>query len=216
LTYDESMYPHRIRLRGPWEHAAAGQEPIRTTVPCRLTEEALAHGPVVLSRKFGYPGRLDPHENVWLILNGIDGSARLSLNGQDLGKTDAAAFAGEVTAYLRQHNRLEITLAGLALGECYLEIRAPAYLEEVDLSRSPSGKLHVAGSVAGSADRQLDLYILADGKQAFYRSIAVGESFAADMEDKAQKVRVELVDAATVWYVVELIPPNIMGYRQSK
>src|SRR3954447_2875132 len=52
------MYPHRIRLRGPWEcRTEPGAAPRRMTMPCRADE--LPAPTVYLQRRFGYPGRLD-------------------------------------------------------------------------------------------------------------------------------------------------------------
>src|SRR5262245_97069 len=68
---ERRMYPHRIRLRGPWECqplAPDGPPPRRVTLPCRWADGGLGdfRGPVRFRRRFGYPGRLDAHERVWL------------------------------------------------------------------------------------------------------------------------------------------------------
>src|SRR5690349_7428873 len=98
------MYPHRIRLNGPWEvepiarrvRAADGTAQVvegllpparRMTMPCRWDEGGLGDfaGRVRFRRRFGYPGRIDPYERVWLTFDGVAGSADVSLNGQALG-----------------------------------------------------------------------------------------------------------------------------------
>src|SRR5262245_45433612 len=85
------MYPHRIRLRGPWEHEplarAAGDDrplpppgPLR--LPARWADGPLADfaGRVRLRRPFGYPGRLDDHERVFLVIDGAAGCRAVTLN----------------------------------------------------------------------------------------------------------------------------------------
>src|SRR5438477_13088651 len=99
------MYPHRIRLRGPWEceplaravSDAQGRSemvvealppPRRMVLPCRWGEGGLADfaGRVRFRRRFGLPRQLDAHERVWLTFAGVDGVAWLSLNGDLLGQ----------------------------------------------------------------------------------------------------------------------------------
>jgi len=84
------MYPHRIRLRGPWECeplarfvvSADGRKETSTvdlpasrkmTMPCRWSEGGLKNfsGRVRFRRHFGYPGRIDENERVWLTFAGI-------------------------------------------------------------------------------------------------------------------------------------------------
>ena len=75
------MYPHRIRLRGPWRCEPARRPdgstenlpPAATlNVPHRWrTGELQAfRGVIRCVRKFGYPGRIDPFERVWLVVEG--------------------------------------------------------------------------------------------------------------------------------------------------
>src|SRR5215471_7129144 len=104
------MYPHRIRLRGPWEceplaravqHADGHVEmveqglppPCRMIMPCRWTEGGLADfaGRLRFRRRFGLPRQLDAHELVWLTFAGVDGAAFVTLNGLLLGKHQQAS-----------------------------------------------------------------------------------------------------------------------------
>src|SRR5712692_2946039 len=88
------MYPHRLRLRGPWDCvplalAAGPAAPSRRVLmPCRWGEVGLADlgGRVRCRRRFGYPGRIDSHERVWLTLDGADERVELWLNGTALGQ----------------------------------------------------------------------------------------------------------------------------------
>src|SRR5437899_1464659 len=118
------MYPHRIRLRGPWEceplaravKQAGGLEwvtqalppPCRMTVPCRWGEGGLGDfaGRVRFRRRFGSPRQLDPHELVWLTFAGADASAEVTLNDRFLGRQEQASepFEFDVTGLLRERN----------------------------------------------------------------------------------------------------------------
>jgi hypothetical protein len=158
---------------------------------------------VTLTRKFGYPGRIDSHERVWLTLAHVAGAATLTLNGHFLGDVRDDPFAVDVTALLRPHNQLDVQIRGSEVGEAALEIRAAAFLQGVRARRG-GGKLHVEGRVAGVCDRPLELYVLVDGRHALYRTIDAGESFAVELEPEGQTVRVDLIHVSTVWHVVEL------------
>src|SRR5437870_13868595 len=102
------MYPHRIRLRGPWEY-----EPLarlgpncndlppwgRMTLPCHWKEGGLAGfaGRVRFLRRFHWPGRIDSHERVWLTFAGVTKTAEVWLNGVFLGlHTGTAPFEIEI------------------------------------------------------------------------------------------------------------------------
>src|SRR5262249_18692589 len=146
------MYPHRIRLRGPWEcePAAAGRG------RCR--------------RRFGYPGRIDSYERVWLTFTGVKGSAEVWLNGQSLGRGENA-FAFEVTALLQPRNELllevEVAEGGSLWGEAALEVRCTAYLRDVRVWQE-QGRLHAEGQVVGTAERPLELYLICERSTVAY------------------------------------------------
>ncbi len=230
-------YPHRIRLRGPWEcepllQLARGADgraellpdavpaKLRMTMPCHWREGGLADfaGRVRFERHFGYPGQIDAHERVWLTFAGVEGAAEVWLNSRFLGRHDAGCgpFEHEVTSLLGVRNKLtveveELTGAGGLWGEVALEIRCTAFLRAVRAWLSRSGEsvtLHVTGEVVGTSSRPLDLYVLLDGSNLAYTTIQAapaGQPFAIRAEGpaSARSVRVELVDAATVWYTVE-------------
>lgn len=98
------MYPHRIRLRGPWTCEPLARTVLR--VDGRVEEEPGAlpvpvdyrppgdwgaalgpnfRGRVRFRRHFNRPSGLEPHEQVWLKTNGVDPAGIVSLNGQELG-----------------------------------------------------------------------------------------------------------------------------------
>jgi hypothetical protein len=128
------MYPHRIRLRGPWEYeAVSGQNPLpppgRMTMPCRWRDGGLPGfaGTIRFRRHFGYPGRIDAFERVWLTFAGVAGTAAIHLNGQLLGSGREEPFEFEITSLLQKRNLLEVEIEGGEdgglWGEVALEIR---------------------------------------------------------------------------------------------
>jgi hypothetical protein len=228
-------YPHRIRLRGPWDceplrRASAkdtAQAPLpaprRMTMPCRWREGGLADfaGRVRFTRRFGYPGRIDAGERVWLTFAGVEGSAEVWLNDCPLGRHEGVdgPFEHDVTRLLDTRNRLvveveEPTGYGGLWGEVALEIRRTAFLRGVRAWAEAAGTLHVAGEVVGTSERPLDLYALLDGANVAYTTVganSAGKPFQVTAELPGERhwagdghtLRVELVDAATVWYAVE-------------
>lgn len=125
------MYPHRIRLRGPWTcqplfrfvpgpaadwHRSRENlpPPFRMRMPGRWSDGGLHdfRGAVNCLRPFGYPGRIDKSERVWLTFLGLDGNAAVVLNDQLVGNIDGGPGPTEfeVTALLRQRNVLAVEL----------------------------------------------------------------------------------------------------------
>jgi hypothetical protein len=211
------MYPHRIRLRGPWECEPTGQPPGRLVMPCTLDEAGLAgvSGMVRFRRRFGYPGRIDAHERVWLVLEGMPGPARLLVNDIDPGAVESpGTHEFDVTALLQPRNELVIDLdvaAGL-WHEATLEVRCLAYLRGVRAAVA-SGVLRVTGEVVGPPVGPLELYLVADRSPEGYRTITPapdGQRFeltAAAVTAAGAAVRVakiELVKGASVWYTMEV------------
>lgn len=214
-----TTYPHRIRLRGPWEcepqeALGGGALPARrrVTMPGAWGDLGLPGfaGRVQLVRKFGYPGRVDDYERVWLVGEGLEGVAAIRLNDAVLATAQRGPFAFDVTALLKPHNRLEATITadsdrGGLWGEVALEIRCSAYLRDVQARPLPDGGLEVVGSVAGTSDRSLELYGLADGAHAHYQLIDArpeGTPFrfvVAPRPRAVERVRVDLVHISRIW-----------------
>src|SRR6266852_322903 len=100
-----ASYPHRIRLRGPWDcEPLHGPAPRRVVMPCCWSDADLAdfHGLARFTRKFGYPGRVDDSEHVWLTCAGVTGCTEVRLNGQLLTSDPCTTFAFDVTPILRE------------------------------------------------------------------------------------------------------------------
>ena len=129
------MYPHRIRLRGPWK-VELRKGPQNECVTAHWSDEGLPiwAGLLRFRRHFGYPGRIDDYERVWVTFAGIEGSAVVQLNGSSLGKLDKNPQNAEfdVTGHLQGRNELVIDVeaeddAGGLWGEVALEVRCTAY-----------------------------------------------------------------------------------------
>lgn len=124
-------YPHRIRLRGPWDcQAAAGTW--RVVMPCvwRDTPLAGASGRVIGSRTFGWPSRLADDERVWLTFQDVRGSFTVFLNHDFVCRRTeprAGSFATEITPFLMARNTLVVQFESVGeddtLGEVALEVR---------------------------------------------------------------------------------------------
>jgi hypothetical protein len=185
-------------------------------MPGRLSDVGLHdfRGRVGFRRAFGYPGRIDEHERVWLTFTGVEGQATAALNGQALGSfTGAGEF--DVTRLLQARNGLVVEVectgpsAGL-WGEVALEVRATAFLRQVRFG-CVGPELHASGLVVGTAERPLELYLLIQNHCQTYQQVTAADSgqlftITAPLPEVAEKtllpVRVELVHGATVWYVV--------------
>ena len=210
------MYPHRIRLRGPWECEPidGSLPPRRVTMPSGWIAAGLAgfRGSARFTRRFGYPGQIDDGEHVWLLGENARGCRSVSLNGRLLSDSPDDAFAFDVTPILSQRNLLEMIVQGDSddaglWGDIVLEIRRDAYLFDVAARCSDNGVI-VSGNVVGAAPQPLELYTLIDNRHADYRTImpsAAGEPFQIELMEAGQTVRVELICVSSIWYAVEVL-----------
>ena len=105
-------------------------------MPCRWSEGGLKDfaGRVRFRRHFGYPGRIDENERVWLTFSGIEGAAEIWLNGEFLGRRKAAphSIEFEITRLLRKRNDLRIEIEGPEAGGLYGEVALEIRLAEND------------------------------------------------------------------------------------
>ena len=204
------MYPHRIRLRGPWEVTASEFGPLgRAHLPAGWSNLNLGEGSgrATVRRRFGYPGRINANERVFLIGEGLKAAVPLRLNGHAIGVGGPDRFAFDVTGSLEPRNVLEIDVEagpGRAIlwEDIALEIRATAWLEDVAIQAGG-----VQGRVVGSCEGPLELYLLTDGQSCGYLVVTAGRPFHVPLEGRPQALRVELIHVSTVWYVVELAVP---------
>ena len=120
---------HVIRLRGPWDYEPLARvwigadglrresreqlpPPGRVHLPADwgLTLGADFRGRVRYTRNFGLPTNLEPHEEVWLVIDGVDFFGTLMLNGTSLGSIIGygAPVDFAVSSLLKPRNRLEL------------------------------------------------------------------------------------------------------------
>ncbi len=215
------MYPHPIRLRGPWQC-----EGIAPPLPARsLTMPAGWDTPgyVRFSRRFGYPGQIDSDERVWLTLADLTGPCTVSLNGTLLAETASASAWLEIdgTSLLQPRNELRLEMACPGRGEqpwteVALEVRCLAFLRGIQVEAfRVLGRLEVEvrGEVVGAADQPLDLYVIVGRCHAGQQRVqpqAEGQPFCLRCRDlppqcaadRPVPVQIDLVNRATVWYTL--------------
>ena len=147
---------HVIRLRGPWQYEplvrwaldaegnrhAAGELP----PPGRMVmpgDWGAALGPdfrgrVRFARAFGRPTRLEPGEQVWLVVGGVDLSGTAELNGRPLGPV----------AGVREPTRFEVTDRLAERNELVIEVELPP-LAHADEQRLRPERATLPGGVIG-------------------------------------------------------------------
>lgn len=224
------MYPHRIRLRGPWEcelaDSAGGRASAKfsVTFPARLSDEKVGAGPgrLRLRRRFGWLAPLGEHERVWLTFAGLDGHSEVMLNDTLLGEHEGPEpFEFEVSRLLRHRNELVVEVKTLPAGarrrtEVSLEVRCTAFLRQVEAQiaeRESGPRLRVVGEIVGTSDRPLELYVLWAGSTISYTTIEpapAGKPFEVVVDgfptgylsgsSELNQLRVELINGASVWY----------------
>jgi hypothetical protein len=214
-------YPHVIRLRGPWECVqVVAQTPLAdgklTESSVILPENVRIKPPadwadtlganfrvrVGYSRRFNRPTNLEPHERVWLVVEGVDARGRVALDGYALGTIDGYALPAEwdITEFLQPSSVIHIdvelpptgvghplptrpgreSLAGGLIGEVRLEIRQQYYVAELSTYWTSGAvpQLHVAGRVAGpSSHENLKLVVTACNRELAYQSVDSGAPF---------------------------------------
>ena len=206
-------YPHVIRLRGPWEfevlerEAASCAESLaklagKATLPCDWSD-ALGddfRGQVRYRRRFNRPSGLDPHERVWLVVEGVDAFGSATLNGRALGDIRGYALPAsfDVTDLLGAGNELNLDVKlpqvlpsgvlrpgvaerpGGPIGEVRLEIRSIAFIERLAVWTSREAgatKLHVSGRASGKANGPLAVVVSGAERELFYGDVECGAPF---------------------------------------
>jgi hypothetical protein len=195
-------------------------------MPCAPGDLAEMTGHFRFKRRFGYPGRIDAHERVWLIFSGVKGLAEIALNGSPLGRPcsgraeERTDVEMDVSHLLQARNEVTaeidlVTGAGL-WDEVALEVRCTAYLRGVRVLVS-SGRIHALGEVVGIAEGPLELYLIAGRTPAGYEQVPSGEGIhrfdlVADLTNRednpVETVKIDLVQGASVWYTVEVAVPD--------
>ena len=183
-------------------------------MPCRWGDCGLSDfaGTVRFTRRFGYPGRIDEYERVWLKFAAVAGRAAVCLNGTQLGPCEGPCEF-EVTPLLRERNLLQVEIEGSGgdaglCGEVALEVRRTAFLR--NLRVTATDRLHVSGEVGGRAEGPLELYVVRDRRNVAYAAVEAGKAFdvTVGLEDSTHPtgervVRVDLVQGAAIWWTEE-------------
>lgn len=120
-------YPHVMRLAGPWEFEVlrvdAGEASVGQSGRIQIPGDWGAwlgrdfRGAVRYRRHFHRPTNLDPHEQVWLAIEGVDAWGSVSLNGCPLGEVRGYALTAE----------FEITDALLLRNELTIDVECPPH-----------------------------------------------------------------------------------------
>jgi len=181
-------HPHEINLRGPWQYqvletaqSAPAASAGRISLPASwaATLGADFRGRVRYTRSFAAPTNIAAQERVWLLLDGVDHTGVISLNGAELARLEGylAHTSLDVTERLRPRNELAVEIAlpddpegklprlgrhgraGGLLGEVRLEVRQHLFLEPltfaVHLQENPTGE--DAGGAADDPTQVLDI-----------------------------------------------------------
>ena len=151
------MDTHIIRLGGPWEYEPLSRVWIGACHVRRESVESLPpagrvqlpadwgatlgadfRGRVRYTRRFGLPTNLEPAEQVWLVVEGVDYFGTLALNGQSLGK-----LAG-----YRRPAEFQVTELLLPRNSLTLEVELPQY-DSTAASPVRPGRERLAGGPIG-------------------------------------------------------------------
>jgi hypothetical protein len=216
------MYPHRIRLRGPWDTKFTSSEGRVTEARINLpaTWAALSRdivGPIQLVRNFGRPRELDADEHVWLIWSDVSQTGNLWFNGNLVLDAMPKGGAFDVTSLIEGRNELTIEIGSpgspnARLGDFALEVRGMVYLEEVQFVREGS---QVQGVVRGEPVQNLELYLLLFGETVHRQLIEAspkGVLFcipcprpsAVPETSEFPPIRLELIAGSNLWWRVDL------------
>ncbi len=190
------------------EHEAApcAQPPAKltgkATLPCDWSD-ALGpdfRGKVRYRRRFNRPSGLDPHERVWLVIEGVDAFGSAALNGRALGDIRGYALPAsfDVTDLLGPGNELSLDVelplvmplgvlrpgvegrSGGPIGEVRLEIRSSAYIERLAVWTSREAgatSLHVSGRASGKTSGPLAVVVNGAERELFYGEVECGAPF---------------------------------------
>jgi hypothetical protein len=149
---------HVIRLRGPWEYEPLARVWIDANGARRESRESLPaagraqlpadwgltlgpdfRGRARYTRRFGLPTNLEPHEKVWLVVEGVDYFGSLALNDTPLG---------EMTGYLGPPAEFHVTSLLSERNVLTLEVELPA-CEATPASPVRPGREHLPGGPIG-------------------------------------------------------------------
>jgi hypothetical protein len=150
---------------------------------------------------------------------------QVHLNEHDLGWLPADGGEIDITPLLQPRNELLLLIQGSALppslraappGAIALEVRALAFLQDVHLGHT-ADQIVATGTVVGTAEIPLDLYLVLDRWTADQTIVHPGETFRlvgppqTPEGDPVSAAKIELVAGAVKWYTVERTVPTEPG-----
>jgi hypothetical protein len=207
------MYPHRIRLRGPWESTQADGLKQRVDLPggWRKFVESHASGVLSLQRRFGLPRTLDQDEVVFLNFR-FAGAACLRLNGtlMEPDYSFDSTVRWKVTQFLQQRNLIELTVSpplAIEPPEVALEICGPIYLQDVVATANGW-----TGRVVGENRPHLEVHLLAQGRVVSRIPVQTNDSFnvmrpnelpEGSYNRNAPGWTIELIELANRWFALD-------------
>lgn len=102
------MLPHIIRLHGPWQVGDSGTDAWSGTVTIPGVVSIPDEQRISLLRRFQWVARLQEHEKISLLLEGIAPAAEVVLNGEQIGSTSGTwdVHRFDVTGKLKPRNDL--------------------------------------------------------------------------------------------------------------
>lgn len=118
------MNIHRIHLKGPWEYRWLGDADDASVEPRRVKMPAdwqsifgNRAGTAIFSRRFHKPTGLEATDSVWLLFDGIGGTASVRLNGDELAEetcpapaANSVAISFDITGRMNAANDIEVAL----------------------------------------------------------------------------------------------------------
>lgn len=142
--------PHRIRLHGPWEYQVlsgtlGGRKPSgKQKLPSDWADilGAEFQGTVRYRRRFGKPARLDLDESVWLVVDGVSGIGKLTLNARVLGRLQGpeGVFSTDITDQLHERNELWLDVT---FPSCDAPVQSHSPAERERRSGGPIGEIRL-------------------------------------------------------------------------
>jgi hypothetical protein len=211
------MYPHRIRLRGPWTLKAGPCETFSVSLGETSTPELdSTTGAIQLYRRFSWPQQLQPHERLWLVLERscVSGGA---LNDRALVLTAVAHDHQEcdVTSLTRRSNQLTLDISAgrshQAFPNVALEVRCLTFLRQTTWRIDQNNRrLEISGQLVGVHETPLELYVRVGEVNVFYTPAHANERCsmfqyqseipAASNEQTA--IQIDLVSGGVIWHRV--------------
>jgi hypothetical protein len=210
------MYPHRIRLRGPWTlKTAAGAIASVNVNPESTLDPTLSA--IKLCRRFSWLQQLQAHERLWLVLerSAVTGGM-LNNKALELAAVAEGHQECEVTSLTRRSNQLWLEIAPgesqRAFPQVALEVRCRTFLRQLTWQIDTANrKLEIAGLLVGLNETPLELYVRAGEVNVLYTLVNANEPCApfryqseipTAVMGAAMPIQIDLVNGGVIWHRV--------------